>query len=220
MVNSKRNKLISKRAWRRLPQALQLGVLLTSGLCAATLKQSAADINMESDGGYFDALTKQMVLPKVRIWQDGYEIQADEARAQGLGFDDNQWTFTGKVRITTPQGSSSADRAVVKFVQNQITELHINGQPATFEQRDASKQLLAQGQAGLIDYDLEKNTVRLSNNAWIKYGDNEFRGKVVVYDINNKRALANPEEQQGERVRITITPKKSSTSSSAGTPQP
>jgi hypothetical protein len=48
--------------------------------------------------------------------------------------------------------------------------------------------------------------VRLQNNAWIKYGQNEFTGKTMVYDITNQRISANPKEQQGERVRIVITP--------------
>ena len=180
--------------------------LLPCVTAAASLTQSTADIVVESDGAEVDARTKQMVLPRVRISQQGYVIQADEARASGLSFDDSQWTFTGKVNITTPDGHSTADRAVVNFLQNRITELHVTGQPATFEQRDVAKQLLAEGRAGQIDYDLQKSTVRLSEQAWIKYGQNEFKGNSVVYDINSKRVLASREEQQGERVRITITP--------------
>ena len=173
---------------------------------AADFRQATANINVESDGAEVDARTRQMVLPKVRITQAGYAIQADEARATGLDFDNSLWTFTGNVQITTPEGSSRADRATVKFAQNQITELHITGQPATFEQHDANNQTLAQGRANLIDYDLQKNTVRLSQQAWVKYGQNEFTGTTVVYDILNQRVLAKQAEQQGERVRITINP--------------
>ncbi|MGE0189204.1 MAG: lipopolysaccharide transport periplasmic protein LptA [Steroidobacteraceae bacterium] len=184
-------------------------------ISAATLGSAGEDIHMESAGTEVDAVTKQIKLPKVRIWQAGYEIQADEAQAKGLNFDDSQWTFVGNVHITTPNGSSTADRAMVSFVQNSISALQMSGEPATFEQRDASQQLVAQGQAEQIEYQLQKNTVRLSNNAWIKYAQNEFRGRTVVYDINSQRVLANPNEQQGERIRITITPNKNATNSSA-----
>lgn len=173
---------------------------------AANLRQATANIDVESDGAEVDARTQQLVLPKVRITQAGYTIQADEARATGLNFENSQWTFAGKVNITTPEGSSTADRATVMFVQNQIAELHIVGQPATFEQHDPDKQLLAQGRAGFIDYDLQKNTVRLTQQAWVRYGQNEFTGTTVVYDIVNQRVLASQAEQQGERVRITINP--------------
>jgi lipopolysaccharide transport protein LptA len=201
------------------------GLMVLPSAAAATLGNLGDEINLESAGTEVDAITKQIKLPKVRIWQAGYEIVADEARAQGLNFDDSQWTFAGKVRITTPQGSSTADRAVVSFVQNKITELQITGNPATFEQHDAKQQPLAQGQAKQIDYLLQKNTVRLSDNAWIKYAQNEFHGRTVVYNINSQRILASPDEQQGQRVRITITPNKNasstnSSSSSADVAQP
>ncbi|MGE0114788.1 MAG: lipopolysaccharide transport periplasmic protein LptA [Steroidobacteraceae bacterium] len=202
MANFKHNKSLHCRL-SILMAAVMMPILTTQ---AASPKQINANIEVESDGAEVDARTRQLVLPKVRITQQGYAIQADEARATGLNFDNSQWTFNGKVYITTPDGFSTADRATVQFVQNQITEMHISGQPATFEQHDPGKQMLAQGHANHIDYDLQKNTVRLSQQAWVKYGQNEFTGATVVYDIINQRVLASREEQQGERVRITINP--------------
>jgi len=185
-----------------------LSLLITESAIGSELRAAVNDIHLESAGTEVDAVTKQIRLPKVRIWQAGYEIQADLAEAKGLNFDDSQWNFTGKVRITTPQGSANADRAVVKFVQNRITEFHIVGQPATFEQHSSTLQLQAQGRAEVIDYLLESNSVRLSTRAWIKYGENEFSGQSVVYDMTNQRILANPDEQQGQRVHITISPNR------------
>lgn len=212
MANSNRNK----------PQRILLFVLTAAAMAsvatlqAASLKQTDANIEVESDGAEVDARTRQLVLPKVRITQAGYAIQADEARATGLNFENSQWTFNGGVRISTPDGFSTADRAIVQFVQNQITELHISGQPATFEQRNPDQQMLAQGRANHIDYDLQKNTVRLNQQAWVRYGQNEFTGTTVVYDIGTQRVLASREEQQGERVRITINPNNGSPAPPAG----
>lgn len=168
--------------------------------------KSSENITVESDGAEVDARTRQFFLPKARIAQGGYVIQADEARATGLDFDNSTWIFNGKVRINTPDGSSNAEHATVRFANKQILEIHIAGQPATFEQHNADQQTLAQGRAGAIDYDVQKNTVRMSQQAWVKYGQNEFTGTTVVYDITNQRVLASREEQQGERVRITINP--------------
>lgn len=216
MANSKQNNHSLSRP--HLLSGLLLAALLPLLGTAAPLRQSAADITVESDGAEVDARTKQLLLPKVRIAQAGYVIQADEARATGLDFENSKWVFIGKVNITTPDGSSTAEHATVLFVQHQITELHIAGQPATFEQHDAGKQTLAQGRANAIDYDVQKNTVRLSQQAWVKYGQNEFTGTTVVYDITNQRVLASREDQQGERVRITINPNgdKSSTETVTG----
>lgn len=202
MANSNLNKLQR----RFVPICMAIAMLACMSAPAANLKQSTADIEVESDGAEVDARTKQLVLPNVRITQDGYAIEAQEARATGLSFDNSQWTFTGNVRISTPDGFSTADTAKVLFVQNAITELHITGRPATFEQHDTGKQTMAQGRAGNIDYDLQKNTVRLSQQAWVKYGQNEASSNVLVYDVNTQSVRANAAEQQGERVRITINP--------------
>lgn len=212
-----------------LPQLLCI-VLLTlpfaSGTLAADITPSNDEIQLESAGTEVDAVTKQLTLPKIHISQAGYAIQADLGQAKGLDFDNSEWIFTGKVKITTPQGSSSADRATVQFIQNKITELHISGRPATFEQHASNRQtqVLAQGHADNIDYFLKSNSIRLQNNAWIKYGQNEFTGRTMVYDITHQRILANPNEQQGERVRILITPdttkNKTESSPSSGSPKP
>lgn len=205
---------------------VMLGLSFSSGTLAADTTPSGAEIQLESAGTEVDAVTKQLTLPKVRISQAGYEIQAELGQAKGLNFDDSEWIFTGKVKITTPQGSSSADRATVHFVQNKITELHLSGRPATFEQHASNrqKQLLAQGHADNVDYYLKNNSIRLQNNAWIQYGQNEFSGRTMVYDLTHQRILANPNEQQGERVRILITPdatkNKAESSTSSGLQQP
>jgi lipopolysaccharide transport protein LptA len=175
-------------------------------LSAAAIDQSNSAINLKAEGLEADLIKNELVLLEVRISQDGYAIQADEARTRGIDFKNSEWTFNGKVMITTPTGASSSDRAVVNFVQEAITELHISGQPATFLENDASKQLLAQGQANSIDYDLQKRIVRLNNNAWLKYQQIEYRGKTVVYDFGNRRIIADRKDQQGERLQITVTP--------------
>ncbi len=212
-----------------LPQLLFIVLLsLPCGSCvlAADVTTSDDEIQLESSGTEVDAVTKQLTLPKIHISQAGYEIQAELGQAKGLNFDNSEWIFTGKVKITTPQGSSSADRATVQFVQNKITELHISGRPATFEQHTSNRQtqVLAQGHADNIDYYLKSNSIRLQNNAWIKYGQNEFTGRTMVYDITHQRILANPNEQEGERVRILITPdatkNKAESSTSSGSQQP
>ncbi len=158
--------------------------------------------SMELDGP-----NNVLILTEVHITtQSGYSIKAGQARTTDANnFNNSRWTFTDKVQITTPDGSSSADSANVTFVDNQISSLHITGNPATFEQHSADK-LVAQGHADSIDYDLTQHTVRLNNNAWVNYGQNECRAVALVYNITLQRISANREEQQGERVNCTITP--------------
>lgn len=156
----------------------------------------------------FDGRSNSLLLTDVRIsTQNGYVIQAGEAQTSDANnFTNSRWTFKNKVEISSPQGHTSSDTANVAFVRNQISELHMTGMPATFEQFDASKQTIARGQAGAIDYNLSQNTVRLSNDAWLKYGQNECRAVTLSYNIGAQRVSAKTEEQNGQRVNCTINP--------------
>lgn len=216
---------VSSPVWRLLSSALP-GMLLTlitlHPLVAATISQSSGAINLKAEGMDADLINNELVLLEVHISQNGYAIQANEARTKGIDFKNSEWIFSGKVNITTPTGASTSERAVVIFLQDVITELHVSGQPATFQDSNPSQQLLAQGQANNIDYDLQKRIVRLSNNAWLKYQQIEYRGKTVVYDLGNRRIIADRKEQQGERLQITVTPGANDTErkESAGNAQP
>lgn len=166
----------------------------------------------------FDGRTNALMLTEVRITtQNGYVIQAGQAETgDASNFNNSRWVFKDKVEITTPQGRTSSEVANVSFAQNQISELHMTGSPATFEQYDAAKQTIARGQAGAIDYDLKQNTVRLSNDAWLKYGQNECRAVALSYNIGAQRVSARTEEQQGQRVNCTINPNPSGANASDG----
>jgi len=160
-----------------------------------------------------------MVLTEVRITtQTGYSIKAGEARTTDVNnFNNSKWTFSNNVQINTPNGSSTAETATVTFADNQISTLHITGNPATFEQHMENK-TVAQGHAENIDYDLSQHTVRLSNNAWVSYGQNECRAVSLIYNITLQRVSANREEQQGQRVNCTISPPVSNTNSQPVSP--
>jgi lipopolysaccharide transport protein LptA len=148
-----------------------------------------------------------LVLTEVRITtQSGYTIKAGQARTTDANnFNNSKWTFSNKVQINTPNGSSSAETAIVTFSGNQINTLHVTGSPATFEQHMGDK-TVAQGHAENIDYDLSQRTVRLTNQAWVSYGQNECRAVSLVYNIALQRVSANREEQQGQRINCTISP--------------
>jgi len=148
-----------------------------------------------------------LVLTEVRITtQSGYTIKAGQARTTDANnFNNSKWTFSNKVQINTPNGSSSAETAIVTFSGNQINTLHVTRSPATFEQHMGDK-TVAQGHAENIDYDLSQRTVRLTNQAWVSYGQNECRAVSLVYNIALQRVSANREEQQGQRINCTISP--------------
>lgn len=182
-------------------------LLCASAAFAATPPR--APITLDAASSEIDGRSNQVLLTHVVITQQGYVIRANQARATGLDFQNSRWVFTGQVDVSTPDGHSTAEQATVNFVDNQIDTVQINGQPATFEQRDTQQPdhpLLAEGHASTMLYDFKQNTVRLTGAAWIKYGQNEFNGNSVTYDIALRKVMARSEDQQGERVHLTIKP--------------
>jgi lipopolysaccharide transport protein LptA len=133
-------------------------------------------------------------------------VQADQATATGLDFKDSQWSFVGAVRIRVPNGLLDSDSATVNFADNQIAEAKITGAPAQFEQRRKDSAKVTRGRAGLIEYNVEGGTVKLTDEAWLTDGASEITGQTLVYNIRDERVIANPGETDRQGVSITIRP--------------
>jgi lipopolysaccharide transport protein LptA len=172
----------------------------------AQMPASDAPISLDAASSDFDYRNNVLIFRRVRISQGAISVSATEATATGLNFENSRWSFRGDVHIDMPNGSLDSDSATVRFSQNQIAHAHIEGQPASFEQRQAETGQLARGSAGTIEYDVGKGTVRLANQAWLTDGKSEIRGQTLVYNIAEERVLANPGEQDDTGVSITINP--------------
>ncbi len=192
----------------RAPLApLLLGALLASAAAAAP-HDTKAPINLEAASSDFDYRNNALLFRRVKITQGDLTVEAQEASATGLEFENAQWSLKGDVRITVPDGKLASDTATVGFKDNQIVSAQINGTPATFEQRIAERNQLARGRAESIEYDVRNGTVKLAGQAWLSDGQNEIRGSTLVYDIGRQRVAANPGQTEPGGVRITIIPKE------------
>jgi lipopolysaccharide transport protein LptA len=143
----------------------------------------------------------------VKIAQGPLQVEAEEARATGLNFENSKWDLEGQVRITLPDGKLAADHATVSFRDNAVVQAEVRGSPATFEQRLEQSRQLARGHARTIAYDVRAGTVSLAGDAWLTDGESEIRGDTLIYDIGRQRVAANPGATQPGGVRITINPK-------------
>jgi len=169
--------------------------------------QSELPISLDARSSEFDYGKNRLVFNTVTITQGKLRVEAAEATATGLNFENSQWQFSGDVHITMEKGSLSSDRADVTFARNQIARAVINGAPATFEQTLDKPPQVARGRANVIEYDVANGTVRLAENAWLSDGDNELSGEVLVYDVRSERVIANAPAGGDGRVRITINPR-------------
>jgi lipopolysaccharide transport protein LptA len=166
-----------------------------------------APIELVAASSDFDYKKNTLLFKQVKITQGPLVVEAQEATATGLNFENTDWTLSGQVRITVPDGRLTSSEAKVSFRDNQIVSAQIRGTPAEFEQRVKETRQLAQGRAKAIDYNVKEGTVRLDGDAWLTDGTNVIRGNTLVYDIARQRVAANPGGQDPGGVRITINPK-------------
>jgi lipopolysaccharide export system protein LptA len=114
--------------------------------------------------------------------------------------------FRGNVKITMDQGQLTSDDAQITFSNKVLTKAVADGKPAEFEQHIAKTGKSAQGHAETIDYDVAKDQVHLSKNAYFTDGDHEIRAESLKYNILAQNIVAEEAEQSSQRVHIIITP--------------
>jgi lipopolysaccharide transport protein LptA len=187
------------------------GALLAvvSAASAAAVRNSELPINVEAASTDFDYKNNSLVFKRVRITQGDMQVDAEEARATGLNFDNSEWQLTGDVRILVPDGTLSSSSATVTFRNNEILRAVIVGKPASFEQKLRQSQQVARGRAGTITYDVKASTVRLNGDAWLTDGQNQIEGATLIYNIGQQRVAANPDATTPGGVKITINPRTS-----------
>jgi lipopolysaccharide export system protein LptA len=178
---------------------------------------STLPINLEAASSDFDYRNNTLLFRSVKITQGPLQVEAQEARATGLNFENSKWDLKGQVRITMPDGNLAADTATVTFKDNAVVQAVVRGSPATFEQRLKETRQLARGRAGSIEYDVRKSSVTLAGQAWLTDGQNEIRGETLVYDIGRQRVAANPGRTEAGGVKITINPKEAAEARKRGT---
>jgi lipopolysaccharide transport protein LptA len=133
-------------------------------------------------------------------------IRADLAEANGQDLGNSEWVLTGHVQVLMPQGRLSADKATVQFINKRIASMNAQGAPAEFEHGvDTAGQTGALGAAGKtghgaiesarghareIDYDMERDLLKLNGDSWLSDGCNEINSQSIVYDIANQKVRA------------------------------
>jgi lipopolysaccharide transport protein LptA len=189
----------------RLAGCAALACAAAAGAVAPHDRQ--APINLEAASTDFDYRNNTLLFRRVKITQGTLQVEAQEASATGLEFENSEWSFKGQVRITVPDGRLESDLATVTFRDNEIARAVVQGAPATFQQKLEDGRL-AQGRAKSIEYDVRASTVRLTGDAWLSDSRNDIRGHTLVYDIGNQRVAANPDQTDPGGVRITINPQE------------
>ena len=197
--------------------ALGVAVPADRGWSAATSDQP---IVLDAASSDFDYKNNTLLFRRVKITQGTMQVEAEEARANGLNFENSEWNLSGDVRIQMPDRRLNSGAAQVTFRNNEIARAVIRGQPASFEQRLKDEGKLARGRARSIEYDVQAGTVRLTGDAWLTDGQNEIQGDTLIYNIDQESIKANPTGQDQGRVIITINPRTGTTTTNEAPKDP
>jgi lipopolysaccharide export system protein LptA len=172
--------------------------------------KGGGDITIECAGGLdLDLSTNNVYCRKARIAQGSMSVTADQGQATQesiKNIDNSLWQFHSNVKVNTEDAELQADEAQVRFVKSVLSRATAHGRPAEFQDRVEKTGKVAHGRAEDIDYDAAKGLLVLSKNAWVSDGQYELSGASFKYDMQAQRIIADPGEQDSQRVHIIVTP--------------
>jgi lipopolysaccharide transport protein LptA len=186
--------------------ALALLILAIPQQTSAVLSGLRLPITVDANSSDFDRKNKRLLFRGVRITQGDLAIAADSAEASQLDFENALWIFRGNVKIELQTALIESDEAKLNFFDHTLSSAIIKGAPAQFEQHVAGEPEPTRGQAGTMEYDFLSGTVKLTEDAWLRRGDDEISGNTLVYNIHEERMIATSDGTE-QRVTITITPR-------------
>ena len=165
----------------------------------------ALRVSLDADWSSFDRQSNTMAFRGLRIAQGDFIIEADEAVASDLDFAKSEWSFNGNIRIALDSATIESTQAEVIFEDHELLAVELRGDPAVFQDRNASRAEPIRGGAAVLRYEGAERTLRMTGGAWLSEGPNEFKGCNLTYDIDDKKITAGSSEC-GEPMVITILP--------------
>jgi lipopolysaccharide transport protein LptA len=114
--------------------------------------------------------------------------------------------FEGNVLVVGPQGKMTSRDADIVVKDKLVTEINAHGDPVQLEFIVPAEHKQVKGHAESVRCEAATGCVRLLTNAWVTDGQQEIKGQSLRYYLANRQLLADPGEQEGQQVHITITP--------------
>lgn len=144
-------------------------------------------------------------LPALAVTGDTDQPIHIDSDQQSLDMQGNVVTFTGNVVVTQGTIKINADKVVVTRPGGEQGKEIIDGygNPATFYQmQDSGKPV--KGHASQMHYELEKDFVVLTGNAYLEQVDSNITGDKITYLVKEQKMQASSEK--GKRVTTVLVP--------------
>jgi lipopolysaccharide transport protein LptA len=183
-------------------------LLLGWGVAAAGAPAKPPEIiNYEASSSEIER--NKLILHDIDMSQGPMRIKADLAVATGPDKDpvkNSNWVFTGNVHVWMPEGELHADRAEAQISDGRISSTAASGAPASFEEPPQPGREAAHGHARDINYDVASDQVRLTGDAWLTDGCNEFNSDRITYSVSSQQVEADSHPGGTQRIHGTICP--------------
>jgi len=185
-------------------------IVALGSLLATAAAQEAPDvalmktlpINLDAESSEFDRKKNKLFFRGLKIKQGTLSIQADEATATRLDFENMRWEFSGTVIIENAGTTARCDSADIFFRDHQLRSAEMQGQPVTFEQIGTNTQRHTKGHANRMEYDVVAGIIEMSEDAWLSDGANEVSGNRISYDLNREFIIASADDDGQVRMKI------------------
>jgi len=164
--------------------------------------QKTLPIALDADSSEFDRKNDKLLFSGLRITQGSLHIEADEAEASRLDFENSQWTFTGNVVIENVGTKAFCDHAEILFKDHLIENARMSGSPVKFSQIRPEDDSVTRGRANIMEYSLQDGIIRMSEDAWLSDGANEVSGNRITYDLVREYIMADADESGQVRMKI------------------
>ena len=135
---------------------------------------AAGPIELEADSTEIDHKNNHSVFHKVRIRQGDMAIRAE--LAEGSGFAEAEWVFTGGVQIERTGTKIDAAQATINFLNHRIHRANLEGAPVTFEKPGRD------GEALRIEIDDRNEKVELFERARVTREQDVVNGDYIFLD--------------------------------------
>ena len=188
---------------RTLILASTAAAMLPVGLSAQT-GDLRLPVVIDAERTDYDGNTSMLMFTGLKLTQGTIGIEADEARASRMDFDDSVWRFSGNVVFDVDDSRVTCEAADLEFSDFQLQKATITGSPATYEFRRQGSDEVTYAEAGRLYYDFVAGTIEFSGGATIIEGGNQISSETLVYNIRERRIAASG--NGADRVKITYTP--------------
>jgi lipopolysaccharide transport protein LptA len=139
---------------------------------------------LESESMTVDRTNNLFVARRPRITQGNLNIEAEEATATSIDFNErSEWRFMGNVRITVGTAVLEAASAVFVFEDEQLSRGDLSGTPMRFSDIDQVRQTPIEGRAQQMSYDHVARKLRLVGDASVQRGRTEIVSCDLIYDF-------------------------------------